>query len=101
MDHTLQRVHNSTWTTHTAETTTLLDYKKLYTYMCNIQTLSWCQTSGKIQGGIYSDRTHTAFQEAFQQDFEYSDFFRDHPLQPQHIGDVRREFIHLWTQIRT
>ena len=68
-----------TWTTHTAENTTLLDYKKLYTYMCNIvtefylysivyiylinsrldvtfsvrhhfrtiQTLSWCQTSGK------------------------------------------------------
>ena len=30
-----------------------------------IQTLSWCQTSGKIHGGIYSDRTHTAFQEAF------------------------------------
>ena len=66
-----------TWTTHTAETTTLLDYKKLYTYMCNIvtefyfivyiylinsrldvtfsvchhfriETLSWCQISGKI-----------------------------------------------------
>ena len=68
-----------TWTTHTAENTTLLDYKKLYTYMCNIvtefylysivyiylinsrldvthsvrhhfrtiQTLSWCQISGK------------------------------------------------------
>ena len=68
-----------TWTTHTAENTTLQDYKKLYTYMCNIvtefylysivyiylinsrldvtysvrhhfhtiQTLSWCQTSGK------------------------------------------------------
>ena len=34
-----------------------------------IQTLSWCQTSGKIQGGIYSDRTHTAFQEAFREDF--------------------------------
>ena len=47
-----------------------------------IQTLSWCQTSGKIQGGIYSDRTHryTAFQDAFQEDFEYSDFFQDHPL---------------------
>ena len=32
-----------------------------------IQTLSWCQISGKIQGEIYSDRTHryTAFQEAF------------------------------------
>ena len=45
-----------------------------------LQTLSWCQTSGKIQGGIYSDRTHTAFQEAFREDFEYSDFFRDHPL---------------------
>ena len=61
-----------------------------------LQTLSWCQTSGKIQGGIYSDRTHryTAFQEAFREDFEYSDFFQDHPLQPQHIGDVRREFIH-------
>ena len=27
-----------TWTTHTAENTTLLDYKKLYTYMCNIVT---------------------------------------------------------------
>ena len=71
-----------TWTTHTAETTTLLEatrLQKLYTYMCNIvtefylysivyiylinsrldvthsvrhhfctiQTLSWCQTSGK------------------------------------------------------
>ena len=38
--------------------------------------------------------THSAFQEAFQEDFEYSDFFRDHQLQPQHIGDVRREYIH-------
>ena len=47
-----------------------------------LQTLSWCQIIGKIQGGIYSDRTHryTAFQEAFQEDFEYSDFFRDHLL---------------------
>ena len=27
-----------TWTTHTVENTTLLDYKKLYTYMCNIVT---------------------------------------------------------------
>ena len=26
LDHTLQRAHNSTWTTHTAEYTTLLDY---------------------------------------------------------------------------
>ena len=40
-------------------------------------------------------RTHTAFQEAFREDFEYSDFFRDHQLQPQHIGDVRRDYIHL------
>ena len=38
LDHTLQRAHNSTWTTHTPEITTLLDYKKLYTYMCNIVT---------------------------------------------------------------
>ena len=37
----------------------------------------------------YSDRTHTAFQE----DLKYSDFFQDHLLQPQHIGDIRREFI--------
>ena len=36
---------------------------------------------------------YTAFQEAFQEDFKYSDFFQDHLLQPQHIGDVRREFI--------
>ena len=27
-----------TWTKHTADNTTLLDYKKLYTYMCNIVT---------------------------------------------------------------
>ena len=38
--------------------------------------------------------TRTAFQEAFQEDFEYSDFFRDHKLRPQHIGDVRRDYIH-------
>ena len=25
---------------------------------------------------------------------EYSDFFRDHQLRPQHIGDVRRDYIH-------
>ena len=37
-------------------------------------------------------QTHIlAFQEAFQEDLKYSDFFRDHL--PQHIGDVRREFI--------
>ena len=43
---------------------------------------------------FYSDlnsHIHTAFQEAFQEDLKYSDFFRDHL--PQHIGDVRREFI--------
>ena len=41
LDHTLQRAHNSTWTTHTAETTTLLEATRLqkpYTYMCNIVT---------------------------------------------------------------
>ena len=35
--------------------------------------------------------TYTAFQEAFQEDFKYSDFFRDQASQD--IGDVRREFI--------
>ena len=25
---------------------------------------------------------------------EYSDFFQDHQLQPQHIGDIRRDYIH-------
>ena len=38
--------------------------------------------------------THTAFQKAFREGFEYSDFFRDHQLRPQHIGDVRRDYIH-------
>ena len=42
-----------------------------------------------------------AFQEAFREDFEYSDFFRDHQLRPQHIGNIRREYTQLWTQIRT
>ena len=41
-----------------------------------------------IQTHIY---IYTAFQEAFQEDLKYSDFFQDHL--PQHIGDVRREFI--------
>ena len=51
----------------------------------------------------YSDRTHiyTAFQEAFQEDLKYSDFFRDHLPQPQHIGDLRREFIFYGLEIRT
>ena len=40
------------------------------------------------------EHTHTAFQEAFREDFKYSDFFQDHQLQPQHIGDVRRDYIH-------
>ena len=35
---------------------------------------------------------YTAFQEAFQEDFKYSDFLRDQAS--QHIGDVRREFIY-------
>ena len=55
--------------------------------MAKSDTLSWCQISGKIQEGIYSDQTpqqqqqwHTVFQEAFQEDFKYSDFFRDHLL---------------------
>ena len=43
---------------------------------------------------FYSDpNSHIAFQEAYQEDFKYSDFFRDHKLQSLHIGDVRREFI--------
>ena len=46
-----------------------------------IATLSWCQISSKIQEQrFYSDRTqqqqcYTAFQEAFQEDFKYSDLF--------------------------
>ena len=35
--------------------------------------------------------THTAFQEAFQEDLKYSDFFQDQASQC--IGDIRREFI--------
>ena len=62
-----------------------------------LQTLSWCQISGKIfVCEFYSDpssQIHIAFQEAYQEDFKYSDFFQDHQLWPQHIGDVRREFI--------
>ena len=79
-----------------------------------LRTLSWCQISGKIQGGIYSDRTyakqttttttpinsrrnlHThSISRGFSRGLcEYSDFFQDHKLQPQHIGDVRRDYIH-------
>ena len=91
------------------------------------QTLSWCQrvvrfsrnrrenltvielTHNNNNAGKFKEEftvielthTHTAFQEAFREDFEYSDFFRDHQLQPQHIGDVRRDYIQLWTRIGT
>ena len=92
-----------TWTTHTAENTTLLDYKKLYTYMCNIvtefylysivyiylinsrldvthsvhhhfrtiQTLSWCQTSGKSREEFtVIELTHTQhFKRLFERTF--------------------------------
>ena len=107
-----------TWTTHTAETTTLLEatrLQKLYTYMCNIvtefylysivyiylinsrldvthsvhhhfrtiQTLSWCQTSGKSREEFtVIELTHThSISRGFSRGlFEYSDFFRDHQL---------------------
>ena len=80
-----------------------------------LRTLSWCQNSGKIQGGIYSDRTHMqtttttttlinsrrnlhtriAFQEAFREDFANIQTSSETiKLRPQHIGDVRREYIH-------
>ena len=122
----MQRPQFFTWTTHTAEATTLLEatrLQKLYTYMCNIvtelvtgfylysivyiylinsrldvthsvhhhfhtiQTLSWCQISGKNSRNrrenltvIELTHTYTAFQEAFREDLEYSDFFQDHTL---------------------
>ena len=64
-----------------------------------IHTLSWCQIVVRIKllprpyeqdfaVNFYSDlNSYTAFQE----DLKYSDFFQDHL--PQHIGDIRREFI--------
>ena len=75
-------------------------------------TLSWCQNSGKNSRNrrenlTVIELTHnnnnagkfkeefTAFQEAFREDFEYSDFFRDHQLRSQHIGDVRRDYIQI------
>ena len=77
-------------------------------------TLSWCQISGKNSRNRRENLTvieltrnnnnsnkagkfkeeFIAFQEAFREDFEYSDFFRDHQLRPQHIGDIRRDYIH-------
>ena len=52
------------------------------------RTLSWCQISGKIQKNFtVIELTYTASQE----DFKYSDFFRDQASQC--IGDIRREFI--------
>ena len=108
-----------TWTTHTAEITTLLEatrLQKLYTYMCNIvtelvtefylysivyiylinsrldvthsvrhhfctiQTLSWCQTSGKSREEFTVIKLTQHFKRLFERIFEYSDFFRDHPL---------------------
>ena len=40
--------------------------------------------------------THTQhFKRLFERTFEYSDFFRDHQLRPQHIEDVRRDYIQI------
>ena len=104
----LHRAHNSTRRKHysSADVQLVKDivHKASYIYLINrscrldstllcslsfiLHTLSWCQISGKIQSEFYSDpNSHIAFQE----DLKYSDFFRDHL--PQHIGDVRREFI--------
>ena len=108
-----------TWTTHTAEATTLLEatrLQKLYTYMCNIvtefylysivyiylinsrldvtfsvphhfrtiQTLSWCQISGKNSRNRRENLTVIEltqhFKRLFERTFEYSDFFQDHQL---------------------
>ena len=67
-----------------------------------LHTLSWCQIVVRIKllprpykhrtlnaeiFTVIQTHTYTAFQEVLK----YSDFFRDHL--PQHIGDVRREFI--------
>ena len=120
----MHRPQSVTWTTHTTETTTLQDYRKLYTYMCNIvrefylYSIVYIYLINSRLDVTFSVHHHfrmklyhgvrlvvrfslrilqrselTAFQEAYQEDFKYSDFFRDHKLWPQHIGDVRREFI--------
>ena len=93
-----------TWTTHTAETTTLLEatrLQKLYTYMCNIvtelylysivyiylinsrldvtfsvrhfrtiQTLSWCQISGKNSRNRRENLTVIELTQHFKRLFE-------------------------------
>ena len=52
---------------------------KVFVIIFVYQTLSWCQISGKIFFENFTViQTHIAFQEAYQEDFEYSDFFRDH-----------------------
>ena len=52
---------------------------KVFIIIFIYHTLSWCQISGKIFFENFTViRTHIAFQEAYQEDFEYSDFFRDH-----------------------
>ena len=80
-------------------------------------TLSWCQISGKNSrnrrenltviklmqnnnnnnaGKFKEEFTHTqSISRGFSRGLcEYSDFFQDHQLRPQHIGDVRRDYIH-------
>ena len=136
----MHRPHSITWTTHTEESTTLLEATRLqeallytalhYTYMCNIvtefylysivyiylinsrldvtssvrhhfrtiRTLSWCQISGKSREEFtVIELTHIhSISRGFSRGLcEYSDFFRDHQLRPQHIGDVRRDYIQI------
>ena len=78
-------------------------------------TLSWCQNSGKSReeftvielthannnnnnkaGKFKEEFTHMhSISRGFSRGLcKYSDFFRDHKLRPQHIGDVRRDYIH-------
>ena len=85
-------------------------------------TLSWCQISGKNSRNRRENLTvieltcnnnnnnnnnnASKFKEEFthmhsiSRSFsrglcEYSDFFRDHQLRPQHIGDVRKDYIQI------
>ena len=120
LDSTHHRAHNSTRSTasHVQLITELYLYKlrifnkievsrldsTFFIIIFILHTLSWCQISGKNSDCLQDHMNRTLNAErffyrdlnsllntAFQEDLKYSDFFRDHL--PQHIGDVRREFI--------
>ena len=78
-----------TWTTHTAETTTLLEatrLQKLYTYMCNIVTEFYLYSIVYIY--LINSRLDVTF--SVRHHFRIANFIKDHKYFPEIIKYIEQ-----------